>query len=440
MGNYRFHFIGIGGISMSALALYLAKKGYYVQGSDSQQSKTIKNLKKAGIKVFLGHRKENVLEANVVVYNYAIKDDNEELKFARKNGLKIVPRGELLGEIAKKYKCVVAIAGSHGKTSTTLMMYNCLRAFSKNPTLHIGGILSNADFGLILGESEYFVTEACEYHDSFLHLTPKVGIVLNLEPEHLDYFKSFSCEKKSYQKFVNNSNIAIVNKQCKLSGNNICRFGIKNGDIVAKNIKQSGGKYSYDCYYKNKFLLHIDLGAYGEHNVINSLAVVLACLKLDVSLTAIKIGLNRELNILRRFEKIQQTPNLIVHDYAHHPSEIQKTIKTFSQCAKRPILIVFQPHTYSRTKSFFADFVHCFANQNKVFFVKTYSAREKYDKTASAFALYKKVRIKNKNCKYFASLKQVKKEILKKENQNFDILILGAGDIDTLCNSLKKTD
>ena len=419
---------------MSALAYYLAKKGYYVQGSDSQESTIVKNLEKAGIKVFLGHRKENVLGVDVVVYNCAINEDNDELKFARKNLLKVVSRGELLGEIAKQYECVVAIAGSHGKTSTTLMMYNCLHAFSQSPTLHIGGILHNNKFGLIFGEKKYFITEACEYHDSFLHLNPQVGIVLNLEPEHLDYFKSFDCEQKSYQKFAVNSKIAIINAQCEIYGDNIYSFGTKQGEIVAKNIKQSGGKYSYDCYYKNKFLLHIDLGAYGEHNVTNSLAVVLACLKLGVSLTAIKIGLGRELNILRRFEKIQQAPNLIVHDYAHHPSEIQKTIQTFSLCAKKPILIVFQPHTYSRTKSFFDDFIKCFSSQNKVFFVKTYSAREKYDKTASAFALYKKVREKNKNCKYFASLKRLKKEIIKKENQSFDILILGAGDIDKLCH------
>ncbi len=435
MKKLRVHFIGIGGVSMSALAFYLKKCGHFVQGSDITKSQTTKNLEKCGVKVFYSHKKENIKNVDVVVFNYAIKQDNEELIFARKNNIKILSRGELLGKIAKNYKNVISVAGSHGKTSTTKMIYNCLNLAGKNPTLHIGGITFGQDFGFVFGENDFFVTEACEYHDCFLNLKSKVGVVLNVEPEHLDYFKNFENEKNSYEKFLSGCEYKVA-KFALSPQKDICTFGA-GGNIIAKNIRESGGKFSYDCFVNKKFYAHIDLGTFGKHSVINSLAVIGVCEHFGISKKYVKIALSRDIEIKRRFEIIQKKPRLIVHDYAHHPSEIVETIETFSKFAKRKILVVFQPHTYSRTKNLMQDFVKSFEKCQKVIIMKTYPAREKFDKSGSAFSLYKKIKQNNKSCKYFASIFKIKREIMKKQNSCYDILILGAGDIEKLAEILR---
>lgn len=418
---------------MSALAFYLKSCGYVVQGSDTHKSQITDDLINNGINVFIGHKKSNINDDCVVVYNYAIKEDNVELKYAREKKLKVLSRGELLGYISQKYNNVISVAGSHGKTSTTEMIYNCFIVAGKNPTLHIGGIIKGNQFGFVKGGNNYFITEACEYHDCFLHLKSNIGIVLNVEPEHLDYFKSFENEKLSYGKFLECSNKCVSNFQ---SNNTSFSFGFNNENIVARNITIKNGKYSYDSYVNNEFYAHIDLGCYGKHSVVNSLAVIGVCIFANIDKKYVKIGLSKPLNIKRRFEIIKKEP-LIVHDYAHHPTEIKETISTFKNCASKKILIVFQPHTYSRTKTLFNEFLKCFDDADELFILKTYSAREKFDKSASAFALFKQLKLKNKNCKYFSSFDLIKKEILKKCSQDFAVLILGAGDIENLAYSFK---
>lgn len=435
MKKLRVHFIGIGGVSMSALAFYLKKCGHFVQGSDLTKSELTKKLENYGIKVFYSHKKENIKNADLVVFNYAIKQDNEELIFARKNQIKVISRGELLGEIAKKYKNVISIAGSHGKTSTTKMIYNCLLLAGKKPTLHIGGITFGQDFGFVFGKNDFFVTEACEYHDCFLNLSSKVGVVLNIEPEHLDYFKNFDNEKTSYEKFLQFSEYKVAKFGC-TSQKNACTFG-ESGDIIAKNIKENCGKFSFDCFVNEKFYAHIDLGVFGKHSVVNSLAVIGVCEHFGISKKYVKIALGQNIEIKRRFELIQKTPKLIVQDYAHHPTEIMETIETFSKLSKREILVVFQPHTYSRTKNLMQDFVKSFEKCQKVIIMKTYPAREKFDKAGSAFSLYKNIKSQGKSCKYFASIFKIKQEIMKKQNRKFDVLILGAGNIEKLAEILR---
>lgn len=434
MKNLLFHFIGIGGISMSALAFYIKSCGYNVQGSDIHKSKITDDLQRLGIKVFFGHKKSNLSNVDVVIYNYAIKRDNVELKYSKENKIKTYSRGELLGLISQKYKNVISIAGSHGKTSTTEMIYNCLLVAGMNPTLHIGGIIKGHSFGFINGDKNYFITEACEYHDCFLNLKSKVGVVLNVEPEHLDYFKSFYNEKLSYKKYLENSNLTISNFDC--SNKNNISFGFDNKNIIAKNVMNRKGKFSYDAYINGKFFAHIDLGCYGQHSVINSLAVIGVCVQLNVPKKYVKIGLCMPLNIQRRFEIIKKQP-LVVHDYAHHPTEIKETIQTFKNCTNKKVLVVFQPHTYSRTKTLFNEFLTCFDNVDMIYLIKTFPAREKPDKSASAFALYKGLKFNGKNCKYFASFSLAKEKIQEKAVQGYDILILGAGDIVNLAYSLK---
>lgn len=434
MKNLLFHFIGIGGISMSALAFYIKSCGYAVQGSDTHKSKITDDLEKFGIKVFIGHKKSNLANADIVIYNYAIKEDNIELKYAKEDEKKVFSRGELLGLISQKFDNVISIAGSHGKTSTTEMIYNCLFVAGKNPTLHIGGIINGSAFGFVSGDKNYFVTEACEYHDCFLSLKSKIGVVLNVEPEHLDYFKSFDNEKLSYNKFLKNSSLTISNFESENKNN--FTFGFYNKNVTAKNITLKNGKYSYDAYVNNKYFAHIDLGCYGKHSIINSLAVIGVCVLLNIPKKYVKIGLGRQLNIKRRFEIIKKNP-FVVHDYAHHPTEIKETIQTFKKCTDKKVLVVFQPHTYSRTKTLFNEFLKCFDDVNELYIIKTYSAREKFDKTASGFALYKALKSKGKNCKYYASYLVAKEKIQEKTIQGYDVLILGAGDIENLAYSLK---
>lgn len=421
----RYHFIGICGISMSALAVHLSHIGNAVQGSDIKPNEIADVLKSENIKVFIGHNGENIKGCDIVVYNFAIEQSNPEIIYAKKHNIKIISRAELLADISRQYKNVIAVAGSHGKTTTTAMLYSCLKSAMLNPSLHIGGIIQGEKVGFIEGKDEYFVTEACEYHDSFLLLKANIGIILNIEPEHLDYFKTYENELKSYQKFASNNTNTIITKD--FYGINIPKV-----NIFAKNINSSEHGQSFDVFIDNMFYMHIDLNAYGKYNVDNALSVIATCKLLGIDKKYIYDGLKNFKCIKRRFEIIRKSPKLIVHDYAHHPTQIKDTLLTFKgHCKGNKILVVFQPHTYSRTKAFFNEFLNCFKVANKVFIIKTYPAREKHDKTASGYMLYKKLKGRQK-CQYFASFKRAKKAIEKEVKNGYNVLILGAGDIDKL--------
>ena len=425
---------------MSALAIYLKKQGYYVQGSDISENNLKSKLQKMDIPVFKNHKKENVTNIDVVVYNFAIKKTNEEYIEAKKQNLKLISRAELLKQISLEYKNVIAISGSHGKTSTTKMIYNCLCCANLKPTLHVGGVVEDG-IGLIVGEKDFFVTEACEYHDSFLFLNPTIGVILNVEKEHLDYFKSYKNQKESFVKFAKNSKKVVCFDGKIIKEQIILTFGKKSSNIVAKNITIKNGKYCFDCYINNSFFETITLGAYGKYNITNALAVIGVCYLLNISKESIQCGLKMDLNISRRFETVKSdNGKVVIHDYAHHPTEIKNTLKTFeSVCKNDKKLVVFQPHTYSRTKTLFEDFVKCLQQIEDLLIIKTYPAREKYDKTATGFALYKALKYRVNNVSYCASFDKAKKHILKYFKQGYNVILLGAGDIENLVNDIKNT-
>ncbi len=423
---------------MSALAFYLKKRGCYVQGSDIVNNEIKEELELNGIKVFDCHNKKNIGKVDVVVYNFAIKQNNEELLEAKKKKLKILTRAELLAEIASNYKCVISISGSHGKTTTTAMLYSCLKSAKLSPTLHIGGIIKGQKFGFIDGKNDYFITEACEYKDSFLKLKSDVGVVLNIEKEHLDYFKTVENEIKSFQKFVDNSKKVVLYDNLLVYKDDILTYGKDNSNIVAKNIKLENHKYSFDCYINCKYFDTFVLNAVGYHNIYNSLAVIGVCYLLSIEKKYIVDGLKNFVGVKRRFEILSLGEHYVVHDYAHHPTEIQKTISTFKEnIGNKKMLVVFQPHTYSRTKTLFNEFISSFDLCDEILMVKTYPAREKYDKYGSSYALYKSLKERGKKCDYVADFSIGIKKILKKIKQNYAVLILGAGDIDNLAYSLK---
>lgn len=427
-----YHFIGIGGISMSALAHLVLSSGNLVQGSDLKKSAETEALERLGVKIFYGHNKKNVLGASRVIASGAISADNPELKEAQLLGLKIMSRGELLGELSKKYKKVIAISGAHGKTSTTEMLAEIFEHCGKNPTVHLGGISNLFGSNLKIGGKKFFITEACEYKNNFLSLEPNLGIILNVEPEHLDFFKTFKNVKESFDIFEKNCKKCI--KITKKRG--IFQVFLKNTLFEAKNISHLGHcHYGYDLFKNNKFLGKVELGAFGKHNVPNSLCAIIAALEYKLPFQKIVEALKKYKGVKRRFELVAKSP-MIIHDYAHHPTEIAKTIASAKKIPHKRLIVAFQPHTFSRTLSLKDEFVRVLECCDKLFLIKTYSAREKPIPGGSAKDLAALLPHSN-YCGSMESAYKLVNKILKPDDL---LLILGAGNIDELAEMYKKRD
>ena len=480
----KIYFIGIGGISMSSLAVFFAIKGNLVQGSDQHYNENLKTLEQFGIKYNIGHNQKNIKEfnPNVVVYNCAIKENNEELAWAIKKNKKIITRAEALGMISKNFKNVVAISGTHGKTTTTALITEIMREANLKPTVHIGGILKSSLSNFLVGEKKFFITEACEYKNSFLSLKPSLGIVLNIEPDHLDFFKNMAQIKQSFSNFLDNSK----NKLFKINEFEYCLKTAKNVKIFsAKNVNKNDFGYFFDFYEDQNFIARIQTNFQGEHNAKNALVACIVGHFYKIKISVIKRALKNFKGVKRRFEKVAKISGcVVIHDYAHHPTEIEKVIYQAKRYGK--ILTVFQPHTFSRTKKLFKEFLTCFNQSNGLYLLKTYSARETEIKGASAQDLFKriventpyenfckknksivkniqkiklkifgqisykflrqkplKILIKDKinfltNIKYFENFESAKEEVLSQLKNYSCLLVLGAGDINEFAYSLKK--
>ena len=438
MEKQNYHLIGICGASMSGVALWLKKMGHNVSGSDISSNENINVLEQNGIHVQNNHEVNLIKNADVVVYSGAIIN-NKELAFARKENKVVLTRAQMLQIISKHYNKTIAIAGAHGKTTTTALIYSCLKYSRKNPTLHLGGVLVGEQCGLVFGDNEYFVTEACEYKDSFLSLSPYIGVILNIEKEHLDYFKSFNNIKKSFNKFANNSKNCIVYDKAKIEKTSkIKTFGYKNADFCVKNIKKiKNSGYKFDVYKQNQYYAKFELSVPGKHNIFNALAAIAVCEQLGIEKIDIYNGLKNFKGVKRRFEYISQS---IIHDYAHHPTELKTTLKLLDERYKgKNVAIVFQPHTYSRTKTLMNDFVEVLKKCDSLYIFKTYSAREKYDRNASAKALYEEIKKDNSNVKYYATEKAINNVLAKKIEQDYVVVFLGAGNIVRVAENLAKT-
>lgn len=437
----RVHFVGIGGISMSGLALYLIKNGYDVSGSDISQSAETDMLARAGAKIYIGHNKENIAGAEAVIYNSAISEENEELKFARENKKFILTRAELLGLIGKNFKKVLAVCGSHGKTTATCMLTYAFVYNRMSPTSHIGG--SDMIFkNFLFGGEEYFITEACEYKGNFLKLSPSCVVLLNIDYDHSDYFKNIEHVQKIYKEFVEKaSDTLIINADdyyaSQLRIKNKITFAINNpADYVAKEIKEKNGVFSFNVYERGKKQGRIKLGILGKHNIYNALAAFAAARYYGLESKKIIEGLSAYRGIARRSEKLGFLNGAVCYaDYAHHPKEIAASIESFKILKRKKIYVVFQPHTYSRTKMLINEFVSCFNMPVEVIIYKTYAAREKYDEEGSAFYLYKKLS-ELKKCYYHDDMLSLKKFLCENAGRNDLILFLGAGDIYFLAKNI----
>ncbi len=417
---------------MSSLAVFLKIQGKEVCGSDLSESENLKKVSLFNINYHIGHFQKNIKEFNpdYVVVNFAINEENEELIWARANKKKIITRSELLGKISKNFKNVIAISGTHGKTTTTALISEIFIEAGLKPTVHVGGILKLNNSNFLIGKKKFFITEACEYKNSFLSLSPSFGIVLNIEPDHLDFFKNLDNINNSFNKFIENSDTKLIYK-------NDYEFILRTKDekelvYNAINIKKNNLEYSFDLLQNNEKISKFQTNFFGEHNVKNATAAIAVALFYNINLKVIKKVIKNYHGVKRRFEKMGTINNsLIIHDYAHHPTEIEKVIIQAKNYGK--ILTVFQPHTYSRTKSLYDDFLNSFESTDGLMLVKTYPAREKESCGASANDLF--LSLKNKNFKYLDyadNFDDAKQKILKKANDYDCVLILGAGDIEYL--------
>lgn len=437
----KYYFIGIGGISMSALAIFLKCQGNEICGSDINKNDVLKELENFSIPYYITHKKENIesFSPDFVVINSAISQNNEELIYAKQNKIKVLSRAKILGEISKKFKNVIAVSGTHGKTTTVGMISEIFTAAKLKPTVHIGGILSRTNSNYIIGENKFFITEACEYKNNFLSLKPKIGIMLNLEKDHMDFFKNYKDLENSFDKFLSHSKIKIYPKNLKSEFEYIFQTNNKLVEFHASSIVQTNQGIKFKYFEDGKYVDEFQLKTLGKHNVNNAIVAIMVARHFKIKLTNIKRALRNYCGVKRRFEKIGTIKNIpIIHDYAHHPTEIKKVISQAKTYGK--ILTIFQPHTFSRTKKLFKEFQQCFSESDALYLYKTYPAREEEKDGYSAKKLFDVLNKNNKfeDLKYFENDEKLIDET-EKNCINFDmILILGAGDIDFVAKKLAK--
>ena len=436
-------FVGIGGISMSGLAEILADAGFRVSGSDRAHSALTDMLESKSITVFYGQRAENITDdLDVVVFTSAIHPDNPEYIAAHEKGIPCLTRAELLGQLMKNYQTPVAVSGTHGKTTTTSMLSQILLQANTDPTLSIGGIFKPIGGNIRVGKSGYFVTEACEYTNSFLSFFPKIGVILNIEADHLDFFKDLADIRHSFRKFAEllpADGCLVINRSIEnleeLTAGLPCRIITFGADSTADYYPE---KITYDELGHPTFLLHspdgqtrtLSLQVPGEHNAMNALAACAVSDYLDIDREISKTALHDFGGTDRRFEYKGTIGGVtIIDDYSHHPTEITAALKAARNCPHNRLWCVFQPHTYSRTKSLLKDFAKALTLADKIVLADIYAARETDHLGISSETLKEEIEALGHECFYFPTFDEIENFLL--ENCiNGDLLItMGAGDV-----------
>ena len=433
------HFIGIGGAGMSALAQYALNKGYTVTGSDATSNEYTELLQSKGATVFLGHNAKNLPpRADLCVVSAAISADNPELNKAKAEGIKIIERAEYLAEVFNGFKKSVAISGSHGKTTTTALVFCILQNAGILPTLFLGGEYGKT--GNFCDGSDICVAEACEYKGSFLKLSPDIAVVLNVDLDHTDCYpdkKSLIAAFDGFAAKVKSGGKVIIRADLKdeltVAGKNIVTFDVdKTADVIAKNLSHDGGKFCFDIYEKGEFKTRAKLSVAGRHNVFNALAAYCVCRDCGVSPTKIAEGLQKFEGVKRRFERFESNFTNVIADYAHHPTEISLLLDTVKRQGYKKIFVLFQPHTYSRTRDLYGDFCKCFCGAKKVYVLPVFSAREKYDKAGDSRRLVRGIN-RFLKARYVADFKTASRLIKKRAGKNDVVLVVGAGNVIDFC-------
>lgn len=447
----HIHFMGIGGISMSGFAQLLHTMGFTISGSDTHHSKLTDHLESLGIHIQYEQTSNNINKnIDLVVYTAAISKDNEEYKATIAAGIPLMDRAEMVGQIMSNYKSAIAVSGTHGKTTTTSMLSHIFLASQLDPTISVGGNLKAIGGNLRIGHSEHFITEACEYTNSFLKFNPTIGIILNIEADHLDFFKDINEIRQSFYTFAHkiptdglvviNGEIPQINEILDGLTCKIITYGTSSSkfDCYAEHIAYDKmGIDSFDYFENGEFIDRIQLNVAGLHNISNALAAIATARYYNISMEHIKEGLLAFGGTDRRFQyKGKRQGITIIDDYAHHPTEIRATLSTAEKYPHNNIWCVFQPHTYSRTKNFLDEFAEALTLADKIILTDIYAAREKDPGDISSKDLQEKLVFLGKESYYISSFEEIKQFLLK-NCINDDLLItMGAGDVVQIGESL----
>ena len=449
--NYNYvHFIGIGGISMSGIAALLLNKGYKISGSDRSMSDILENLKENGAEIYIGQRAENIKNPDLVVYTDAILDDNEELIAARKLDIPVVTRGVFLGALMRNYKHSIAVSGSHGKSTATSIISKILLHSSEDASILLGGELDDMDGNVHVGDDKYLVTEACEYKGNIRYYYPQTVIILNIDEDHLDYYKDLDDIVKTFKTYLRNQdensktilNLNEENNKLILDSvqGELITYAQENydADYVAHNIAfDEIGRPNFDLKMKNGNVEHFELGVIGRHNINNAMAAIISTYENGIDLQTIKESLRNYTGLKRRMEIIGHVNDAtIMTDYGHHPSEIEVTLDALKEHTEGKLVCVWQPHTYSRTKALFEDFLTCFDSADEVIITDIYAAREKYDSSIHSKDVVDALKEKGINAKYLATFEEARDYVYEIANPADLIITTGCGNPDVLAHMI----
>ncbi len=450
----RIHFVGIGGSGMSGIAAVLLDQGYCVSGSDITESLALDRLRSQGAEISIGHSAGNLNAADVVVFSTAVSDDNPELIAAKAQNIPIIPRAEMLGELMR-FRQGIAVAGTHGKTTTTSLIANILAAGGFDPTFVVGGLLNSVQGNAQLGSGQFLVAEADESDASFLRLYPSVAVVTNVDQDHMStYGGDFERLKQVFLDFLNNLPfyglavlciddpvVCVLRRQLRKP---IITYGFSdNADYFAKKVQQVGPRMHFEVHRPEGVPVEIDLSLPGTHNVLNALAAIAICDKLGVAAEDIRESLSTFQGIGRRFEVLGHLPCsdssvILVDDYAHHPRELKATLDAARGCwPNRDLLVVFQPHRYSRTQDLFDDFVQLLGKEKRLILCQVYAAGEEPISGADGPALFQAIKSQGESeATYLEDIFDLPKILPDLMKPNDVLLTMGAGSIGRLSRSL----
>ncbi|MGI6118034.1 MAG: UDP-N-acetylmuramate--L-alanine ligase [Bilifractor sp.] len=439
----HLHFIGIGGISMSGLAEVLLEEGFRITGSDSRRSGLTDRLLSHGADIFFPQSSENISgDIDCVIYTAAIHPDNPEFAEAKKKGIPMLTRAELLGQMMEEYETSIGISGTHGKTTTTSMLSHILMETDLDPTISVGGILPSIGGNIRVGGSRLFLTEACEYTNSFLELHPTIGIILNIDADHLDFFRDLEDIRHSFHIFASqvrkegtlviNAGIPNFEEITRGIGAKVLTFSASGpADFTASDIRYDNrGCASFTCRFRGGEIGTFHLNVPGEHNVQNALAAIAAARALQISPEAIGRGFESFHGTDRRFQfKGKMNGADVIDDYAHHPTEIRATLRTADNYPHKTLWCVFQPHTYTRTKALLPEFADVLSTADRVVLADIYAARETDNLGISSATLQEEIRKRGTECWYFPTFEEIEDFLRKNCSEGDLILTVGAGDI-----------
>ena len=449
------HCIGIGGIGLSAIADILISRGYNVSGSDMKESDITDRLAADGASIFIGHRAENVANADLIVYSSAVSKDNPELTEAARRGIPAITRAQMLGILMDGYENSIAISGTHGKTTTTSMVSLILQNAGMDPTILVGGNLAEIGGNVRVGRGDFFVTEACEYLDSFLSLRPRIEVILNIDSDHLDYFKDVDHIVNSFDRFsklVPEDGLIVayqanpfVNQVIK-NRKNVVTFGLNEKcDYYADDVVfNENGLPAFNVNKDGRLICRVQLSVPGEHNVLNALAAFACCHSLGVAADVICATLSNYHGTQRRFDVVGVTASgvKIVDDYAHHPTEIKATLEACQNVPHNRLWCLFQPHTYTRTLALFDQFADAFEKADKLILAEIYAAREKNIYKISSAQLAEKIKQvhPDKDVAYAPGFEEIAAYVAENAVRGDLVLTMGAGDIYKVGEMILESD